>query len=910
MFYHLGELNDALHYALRAGDRFDVNEGSDYAQTLIATAIDEYVAKRQSLDMDMTLGDASKDGIDSKLVDVVERMFESCLSDGEHFQAIGIALESKRLDKLEEAITRSNTVAECLSYSMKVCASLVSVREFRQHVLRLLARMYSSLREPNFLSMCQCLMLLEDAHGIAEVLNKLVAGDEAEQLLAYQIAFALFENDIQPFLNRVHDAVGDAEGAAIVSGEHKNGVSAAETDESPLEKLRSILSGERPFALYLEFLYSHNHADLLLLKQVKTAVESRNSVCHSATVLANALTHAGTTCDKFLRENLDWLSRATNWARFSATAGVGVIHRGRTKDSRQLLSQLLPAPSPYTLGGALYAMGLIHTGQPGDALPFLLERARGNNNEVIQHGACLGLGLAAVGTGNAQVDGELFRILRTDSAVAGEAAGIGLGLLYAGSCTPRAKEIHQYCGKTSHGKIVRGCSLGMALTVYGREEGGDDLIESMIHDGDKIMRYGGCLALASAYAGTGNNNALRKLLHTAVSDVSDDVRRSAVMSLGFVLCSTPEQCPRVVALLAESYNPHVRYGAAMAVGIACAGTGLADAIALLDPMMNDQVDFVQQGALIAMAMVRIQQTEKQLAPFRKKVMGHIQETHETTMCKMGAIMALGILDAGGRNVTIGLRSRSGRPRMTSVLGMLVFTQYWYWYPLSYFLSLVFVPTAFIAVDRTLAMPHCSVTSHCKPSTFAYAAPVTEDDKKNSGEIVKAVLSTTAKAKAKADKKKAEAEGAEGMDVDGAAAVKTDEKTSKTTTEDAMDMEMTKDDAGEAKKEDEEGEKKDDKPEPTSEELTNPSRVTPAQEKAVRFDQSSRFVPIAAPAGTFKYPTRGFVVLRDTDPDEEIAYLDAQFKPVAPPVPADAADDDEPPPPEDFELDPEDEARGF
>ena len=72
-----------------------------------------------------------RDGIDSKLVDVVERMFESCLSDGEHFQAIGIALESKRLDKLEEAITRSNTVAECLSYSMKVCASLVSVREFQ-----------------------------------------------------------------------------------------------------------------------------------------------------------------------------------------------------------------------------------------------------------------------------------------------------------------------------------------------------------------------------------------------------------------------------------------------------------------------------------------------------------------------------------------------------------------------------------------------------------------------------------------------------------------------------------------------------------------------------------------------------------------------------------------------------------
>ena len=884
----MGELKDALHYALRAGEKFDVNEQSDFAQTLAATAIDQYVEKRQALTMEEALGDAKKDGIDEKLVVVVERMFEWCLSDGQYFQAIGIALESKRLDKFEEAVARSTSISECLSYSMKVCTSLVSVRGFRQHVLRLLAKMYASLSEPNFLSMCQCLMLLEDADGIAEVLSKLIAGEESEQLLAYQIAFALFENDIQPFLNRLNEVVTEK---AMSADEQADG-------DSPISKLRSILSGERPLALYLEFLHSHNHADLLLLKKVKAAVETRNSVCHSATVLANALMHAGTTCDKFLRENLDWLARATNWARFSATAGVGVIHRGRTKDSRQLLSQLLPAPSPYTLGVALYAMGLIHTGQPGDALPFLLERARGNNNEVIQHGACLGLGLAAVGTGNEQVDAEMFRILRTDSAVAGEAAGIGLGLLYAGSCTPRAKEIHQYCGKTSHGKIVRGCSLGMALTVYGREEDGDDLIEAMIHDGDKIMRYGGCLAIASAYAGTGNNNALRKLLHMAVSDVSDDVRRSACMSLGFVLMSTPEQCPRVVALLAESYNPHVRYGAAMAVGVACAGTGMPEAIALLEPMMNDQVDFVQQGALIATAFVRIQQSEKQLEPFRKKVLGHIQDSHETTMCKMGAIMAQGILDAGGRNVTVGLRSKTGRPRMTSVLGMMVFTQYWFWYPLSYFLSLVFVPTAFIAVDGTLNMPHCSVTSHCKPSTFAYAAATTEDDKKDDGKVVKAVLSTTAKAKAKADKKKAEAEATEGMEVD--TAVKTEDKPAG---EDAMDVETT-----EAKKEGGEDEKKIDLPEPSSEELTNPSRVTPAQEKYVRFDQGSRFVPIAVSAS--KCPTRSFIVLRDTDVGEEIAYVDAQFKPVEPPAAPAAADDDEPAPPEDFEFDPDAEDRGF
>lgn len=67
--------------------------------------------------------------------------------------------------------------------------------------------------------------------------------------------------------------------------------------------------------------------------------------------------------------------------------------------------------------------------------------------------------------------------------------------------------------------------------------------------------------------------APQKLLHYAVGDVSDDVRRAAITNLGFVLMNSPEQCPRIVALLAESFNPHMRYGAAMAVGLACAGSG-------------------------------------------------------------------------------------------------------------------------------------------------------------------------------------------------------------------------------------------------------------------------------------------------------------------------------------------------
>lgn len=51
------------------------------------------------------------------------------------------------------------------------------------------------------------------------------------------------------------------------------------------------------------------------------------SVCHSATVFANSLMHCGTTVDAFLRENLEWLKKATNWAKFSATAGEHMPRR-------------------------------------------------------------------------------------------------------------------------------------------------------------------------------------------------------------------------------------------------------------------------------------------------------------------------------------------------------------------------------------------------------------------------------------------------------------------------------------------------------------------------------------------------------------------------------------------------------
>merc|ERR1712113_883137 len=119
---------------------------------------------------------------------------------------------------------------------------------------------------------------------------------------------------------------------------------------------------------------------------------------------------------------------------------------------------------------------------------------------------------------------------------------------------------------------------------------------------------------------------------------------------------------------------------------------------------------------------------------------------------MGAIMAVGMLDAGGRNTTIALRSRSGFFRMDAVVGLALFVQYWFWYPLSYMLSLSLVPTAIICVNEELKIPKMDIVSSTKPSLFAYPSPISNETSKNEKITTKAVLSTAA-ARAKTRAKK-------------------------------------------------------------------------------------------------------------------------------------------------------------
>ncbi|CAI5744626.1 unnamed protein product [Peronospora destructor] len=688
--------------------------------------------------------------------------------------------------------------------------------------------------------------------------------------------------------------------------------SAAPASASPdywdkLSKLKLILSGEFLVDLKLNFLHSHSDSDPLVMKTIKIAVENRNSVLHHAAVIAHAYMNCGTTSDSFLRENLEWLGKATNWAKFTATASLGVVHRGHVRESMNLLAPYLPqggmTTSPYSEGGALYAMGLIHANKSftgKNTIEYLRDALKNaGSDETVQHGACLGIGLCGLASHDYELYDDLKTILFTDSAVAGEGAGIAIGLTLLGAGGEArngeiVKDLLAYAHDTKHEKIIRGCVMGIALMMYEHEEQADALIEQLTRDKDPLIRYGGMYTVAMAYAGTANNSAIRRLLHVAVSDVSDDVRRAAVTCLGFILFRTPVQVPKLVSLLAESFNPHVRYGACVAVGIACAGSAKNEAIQLLEPLLDDAVDYVRQGALLALAMVIMQESEgrnPKVAAVRAKILKLITDKHVTTMTKMGAILAQGILDAGGRNVVISLQSHTGFTKMAAVVGLAVWAQHWFWYPLFNFLELSFQTTMAVGLNKNLKLPRgFELTCNAKKSAFATPKRLEEKKEEKKELVATAVLSTTAKARARQAKQDAKEKSVKPSGVNGDVVM--EEKEASVAEEEKKEVSV------EAMEVDAEGSK----PttikkiltvkEPNVFTFTTPARVTLAQESVISLDNTQRYVPVMYPVQRLA----GVIMLRDTTPDETEDVEAVQ-------APAAAGAENEAEPPEPFEWEP-------
>jgi 26S proteasome regulatory subunit N2 len=207
--------------------------------------------------------------------------------------------------------------------------------------------------------------------------------------------------------------------------------------------------------------------------------------------------------------------------------------------------------------------------------------------------------------------------------------------------------------------------------------------------------------------------------------------------------------------------------------------------------------------------------------------------------------------------------------MAAVVGVAVWLQYWYWFPLLHFLSLAVTPTAVVGLTGDMKVAGAfELQCNSKPSWFAYPPPLEEKKDEGKGKVTTVELSTAAKAKAKA-KAKAQAQakpaggaGAAAMDIDegaGSAAAPAGGSESKAAeggapalpaASTAMDIDSGAGGPGEAATAAAgpgaaaaaAGEKKAEA-EPSSFKLANPARVTPAQAKFISVPDGQRYVPV-------------------------------------------------------------------
>lgn len=172
VFYHLGEYDESMNFALGAGDMFKLDRAGEFEETIISKCVDTYIsvtAARHSVSQEVVgngvlptlatsfvsgandsngaaltspttpfsqsalpskslLSRASTNNIEEQpvqkgkqgstvlrdraaqaaLEQVIERLFESCLEEGRYRQVVGIAVEAKNLEVLRRVIKRAS----------------------------------------------------------------------------------------------------------------------------------------------------------------------------------------------------------------------------------------------------------------------------------------------------------------------------------------------------------------------------------------------------------------------------------------------------------------------------------------------------------------------------------------------------------------------------------------------------------------------------------------------------------------------------------------------------------------------------------------------------------------------------------------------------------------------------------
>ena len=310
VFFHLEEPSQALRLALEAGEEhFDLRQKTPYVERLITAALDAYVQERRRILMDEVESAEAKDELGipmDQLQGMVYRLLEACCAEGKHDHALGIALEAQEANKLRGILESSGPDPALLKYALQSSIKLVTSKSFRQEALLIIADCLLgqvNTRSSVAVDLMIVYQLLGRHEAVADVLALLLNGSEENVLLGFQLSFDLVDSGDQAFVTRVAQSLK---------------MKAPDEQSENWAKVEKVMVGGFSSELALSFLHKQSQADRLIMETLKKSLEERgsggrSSVLHNAAVITHSYFHAGTTNDTFLRDNLDWMKKASNW---------------------------------------------------------------------------------------------------------------------------------------------------------------------------------------------------------------------------------------------------------------------------------------------------------------------------------------------------------------------------------------------------------------------------------------------------------------------------------------------------------------------------------------------------------------------------------------------------------------------
>lgn len=133
VYFHLGEFDEALSFALGAGDAFNVDGSDEYTESIVSKAIESYIEQNAAGASASATGGTTPD---PRLVKIVNAMFTRCIDLAEYKPALGIALETRRPDIISAVFEHSGKKdPEVLTYTLEAVMGIGGVGlEFRQQV--------------------------------------------------------------------------------------------------------------------------------------------------------------------------------------------------------------------------------------------------------------------------------------------------------------------------------------------------------------------------------------------------------------------------------------------------------------------------------------------------------------------------------------------------------------------------------------------------------------------------------------------------------------------------------------------------------------------------------------------------------------------------------------------------------